>query len=674
MFSSQQLLNFGSSNFNFLEDNLLNQEDWKDDNDVFDFMSYNSSPSSSSLDSDQTSNEISPISLYNDDDIDSLLMDGLFNQPSPTTIPTSGINIDPHLQDTIKKEPPSPTPINYSDIKVPQQPVTVQPQHSPTIVPVTLSFPSNKTQNTAIKKIPISKTPSLKASRPIAPLNGKMITMPKTSTGIVSLPTSSSDVVQMKTSLPTLPVKTEQLNTAILPGEKYAIPPKIVKLENGQFYIARAVLKGTPSKQNLTTIVNSIPGQKRSSPITTASITKDYGNLKDLKRQQRMMKNRESASLSRQRKKEHLNSLESKVNEISAMNAQLKEENQKLKDRVQQLETENIQLKDKVTCSGHSRVNKENVKKTSTVVMAILLFIIFNPFPLTTRVSSKQGRFYDPKLINIPNHYRSRALLQFDNSNNIDYTYDSPFKTKYLKRSVIHDSLSARKQKDMVKLGRRMKSRENMIEMSFPTVESDCEETFNKTDVNRINKILDSLVKVYDKNESINKKKVNKPHSRRKNLGILSKFSSHNCTDDERKQSKPLMSPYDNSYRRSKIGGKPYSKTLRKRQSEKLFTYNNSSRELMKEIQRTVQRKDDTFYVVSMKDFFILPATNQSQQHRPKFSFIVPTFLHAKNGSSLQEVSMLQIDCNVLDTKLVQLNKEVLSKHFLNQLEHSSSK
>ena len=120
--------------------------------------------------------------------------------------------------------------------------------------------------------------------------------------------------------------------------------------------------------------------------------------------------------------------------------------------------------------------------------------ISFFSSSLSSRTSSKQGKLFEPALTNIPVHYRSRALLQYDNSNDIQYTYDAPFQKKYLRRNVIHDSLSARKQgKDTVKFGRRMKSKEDLIEQGlltpdtkmFPTMESDCEETFNETDVNR---------------------------------------------------------------------------------------------------------------------------------------------------------------------------------------------
>jgi uncharacterized protein with von Willebrand factor type A (vWA) domain len=62
---------------------------------------------------------------------------------------------------------------------------------------------------------------------------------------------------------------------------------------------------------------------------------------KELKRQRRLIKNRESAYLSRQRRKEHLDDLEE-------LTANLREENAKLRSLVESLSAENAQLKEHI--------------------------------------------------------------------------------------------------------------------------------------------------------------------------------------------------------------------------------------------------------------------------------------------------------------------------------------
>lgn len=87
--------------------------------------------------------------------------------------------------------------------------------------------------------------------------------------------------------------------------------------------------------------------------------------VKALKRQQRMIKNRESACLSRKKKKEYVSSLESALSDLNRENQQLKQENAVLREKVALLEKD-----------ASNRLSP-NTKKT-TAFLAVLFIVSFN--------------------------------------------------------------------------------------------------------------------------------------------------------------------------------------------------------------------------------------------------------------------------------------------------------
>merc|ERR1712012_1395057 len=72
-------------------------------------------------------------------------------------------------------------------------------------------------------------------------------------------------------------------------------------------------------------------------PTVTSSGTEEVRNLK---RQQRMIKNRESACISRKKKKEYVTNLEDQIKALSSENTILRNENENLKEKVRDLENE----------------------------------------------------------------------------------------------------------------------------------------------------------------------------------------------------------------------------------------------------------------------------------------------------------------------------------------------
>ncbi|XP_070160030.1 cyclic AMP-dependent transcription factor ATF-6 alpha isoform X3 [Polyergus mexicanus] len=110
-------------------------------------------------------------------------------------------------------------------------------------------------------------------------------------------------------------------------------------------------------------------------------LTKDDPKLKALKRQQRMIRNRESASLSRKKKKEYVSSLEKRIDELMQENTQLKSENKTLKERLLEMEdsiTDDNKYKHKRKHLSFKPLLKKKGQRNLVLFVGMIFIISFN--------------------------------------------------------------------------------------------------------------------------------------------------------------------------------------------------------------------------------------------------------------------------------------------------------
>lgn len=325
-----------------------------------------------------------------------------------------------------------------------------------------------------------------------------------------------------------------------------------------------------------------------------SSTTLEYNQISAIKRHQRMIRNREAASLSRKKKKEYVTSLEEKIRILKKENLELKIENSALKER--------LNIFDKLSSMTDRPIIKR--AKKATAILSVVLMISLNVAPLGIFKSKQidnsimQMNFgNDFKTKNIENlNFHSRNLLWV---NEFDETNSSLNSTEHLMcPTFINISESKR-------------------------IDSELRKWIEPRNLKLLN---DNLSMVYVEPTIL---KPNIEHSKH-NEYVESKEKKQ---DKSQKRKKRKHIPSNNDF--IEIFGQ-----LKLDSRESLFD--------------SIERQDDTFYVVSFSgDHLLLPASHNASNTtvRPKMSLVFPTLL--SNGSDF--VTMIQIDCAVTDTKTLHI-------------------
>uniref|UniRef100_A0A8C9T644 Cyclic AMP-dependent transcription factor ATF-6 alpha n=1 Tax=Scleropages formosus TaxID=113540 RepID=A0A8C9T644_SCLFO len=282
------------------------------------------------------------------------------------------------------------------------------------------------------------------------------------------------------------------------------------------------------------------------------------------RRQQRMIKNRESASLSRKKKKEYLLALEARLKVALFENQQLKKENCSLKIQLDGLISENNVLK--VTAP----------KRRAVCLMVVLMFGMLNagPFRLFDSETTPDTPFGAT--------HGSRHLLGFSTDDK-----DTPDSTN----TGSPDRWEVPKEKALMVV-----KKNPLLFVSPPP----CQPAVNRTKSIRLAQELRGWVHRHEVERTKKRLMTNK------------------------QKNKTTLKTPGKEAEVSQIVTVQYADTTEKTSGSELQVY-YARYSYYEDFFEEIHRRGDTFYVVSFRrDHLLLPATSHNKGTRPKMSLVLP--------------------------------------------------
>ncbi|KAG9471235.1 hypothetical protein GDO78_015413 [Eleutherodactylus coqui] len=338
--------------------------------------------------------------------------------------------------------------------------------------------------------------------------------------------------------------------------------------------------------------------------LHTSLHTADCGADANLmRRQQRMIKNRESAFQSRRKKKEYMQGLEMRLRAALSENEKLKKENGSLQKLLEEVVSENQKLK--VTAP----------KRRAVCLMMLAAFLIINFNPLSV-LESNPGPFD----VEVSQHRpSSRNLLEFSHGKTKDKETSSQDRSNEHHIST-EKALMVMKEDPLIYI---------------PPLPPPCRPNVNQTESLRLNQELRGWVHRHE---------VERTKSRR--TPITHKARAVQKSDGKADTQLVTMQ---------------YTESSLKNPVNELQIYYSSPRSYQSFLE-AIRRRGDTFYIVSFRrDHLLLPATNRNKTSRPKMSIILPSTNVNDNVINEQEHEvMMQIDCEVMDTQILHVKSATI--------------
>ncbi|XP_044054765.1 cyclic AMP-dependent transcription factor ATF-6 alpha [Siniperca chuatsi] len=323
-------------------------------------------------------------------------------------------------------------------------------------------------------------------------------------------------------------------------------------------------------------------------------------------RQQRMIKNRESASLSRKKKKEYLLSLEARLKVALSENEVLKCENGNLKRQLEGLLSENTVL------------NATAPKRRAVCLMVVLVFLVLNVGPMSLFQGGSKHDVFSTQ-------HSGRHLLDFSPGAETevmmgpDPLHSGP--------SEIADS-SEDKALMVVK------------DPIFLRPPPPCQPPVNRTKCLELAHELRGWVHRHE----------------------LQQTKTRRMSSSSHKPTRTILKTENKEAERAQIVTVHYTETTEEKNPGSELQVYYAPHHTYSDFFDEINRRGDTFYVVSFRrDHLLLPATNHNKGSRPKMSVVLPAM--NINDSIIRDKQyevMMQIDCEVTDTRILHIRSSTI--------------
>nr|XP_027198421.1 homeobox protein 4-like [Dermatophagoides pteronyssinus] len=389
--------------------------------------------------------------------------------------------------------------------------------------------------------------------------------------------------------------------------------------------------------------------------ISNHKLKEQRENLQKQKLEARKLRNRETALNSRLKKKEYLENLETQVKRLGKENTDLMLENALLKQKILDLEQEigRFRLLDMNGNFTDSSVVANNQKKVKISFFAVVFMFLYQISPYLISMSAEQNG----------NHNISPNIIVFPNQNFTANSFNNDGNDHHILRKLLW---KGEEQDYFRKFSTNNFQSQNSQQYYSNQTKIGCENYYNRTDLIRLENELRGWLTRFklEENESRRRQQQHSTSSKSKKkllynlkhvpiprlkLWMIQKQRYMDYLNEESPSEHSSSSFDDDSH------FVPYD---------------------LENLMSTIHRRDDTFYYLSYpsKGHLILPPMSNRTDIRPRFSFLIPTVYnfnqqsnnsnntnhhnHNETGLTLpsDHLYMLQIDCQVINTKVTLIN------------------